>query len=318
MPSPGAMVQRNPLDLVFANQHFQRQQLQQVQGDMRDMKKLLHWIVEKERGQGNAPPLVDLPSSGSFVSSGRTFEARGQGPFTQEDIDQAKRRRMEEARHLARRSKNLASPEEGDSTPMIAHMRNTVAAQQGRASPGSEEDRQEKLRDVQQKLNSMLPRSSASMPNPNQSIEFALPSDRNDGYTGDPFVPNFDGYDYGNADEGQLRDPDSMMSIDFHKRPSVGQSFHQDAVFTPGGGNFDDPALSFGLAGQNQPESRAYDSMPVSFIKKDWNMDDKYIPNESSAKDPAHHESISGNPIPSLPAVTPAFLPDKDNDCTVM
>eukprot|EP00913_Durusdinium_trenchii_P021461 g20169.t1 len=44
-------VGRNPLDLVFANQHFQQQQLQQVQGDMRDMKKLLHWIVEKERGQ---------------------------------------------------------------------------------------------------------------------------------------------------------------------------------------------------------------------------------------------------------------------------
>lgn len=168
------------------------------------------------------------------------------------------------------------------------------------------DERRAKLREVQKTG------SSQRMPNPNQSIEFAFPVDRND-----PFMS--DGYEYGDEYssvddlQAQTRDPDSMMSVEFHKRPELNHSLRRDghAMFTPGGGSYDDPALGFGLPGQNPPESRA----SMSLIKKDWNMDDKYIPNQTHEKDGAHHESISGNPIPSLPTVR---QDKRDEGCQMM
>ena len=35
--------------------------------------------------------------------------------------------------------------------------------------------------------------------------------------------------------------------------------------------------------------------------------EDKYIPSEGRERDSPHHESITGNPIPSLPSVKPAL-----------
>jgi len=201
---------------------------------------------------------------------------------------------------MAQNAKEESSSPDSDGS-FIANMRNKT----GDLSPTSEDERRAKLREVQKTG------SSQRMPNPNQSIEFAFPIDRSD-----PFMS--DGYEYGDeyssVDElqAQTRDPDSMMSVEFHKKPELNHSLRRDghAMFTPGGGSYDDPALGFGLPGQNPPESRA----SMSLIKKDWNMDDKYIPNQYD-KDAAHHESISGNPIPSLPTVR---QDKRDEACQMM
>jgi len=264
----------NPLEALWSQSQMQAQRLNYMEGEMMDVKKMIQMMVERQN----------------------------KASFSEDSEKASRRQRAVMAAQRSARLKDESSPDSDGS--FIANMRNHAgfeAKSHDLASPTSEEERRAKLRDA--KMGSM-----SRMPNPNQSIEFALPVDRPD-----PFMPSDGyGYDYGDSYgveelkgmhqslHGQTRDPDSMMSIEFHKRPELGGSLRQDAVFTPGGGSYDDPALGFGMPGQNPSELR---TGSMNLIKKDWNMDDKYIPNEMYEKDGAHHESISGNPIPSLPTV---------------
>eukprot|EP00435_Cladocopium_sp_Y103_P020261 s985_g4.t3 len=291
MPQPRA----HPLEILWNQSQMQAQRLNFMEGEIVDVKKMLHMMVERQK---KASPSEDNEKASrlqwSMMAQQAAFEARMKEESSSPDSDGSFIANM---RNKTRESEMQQLFEAMDTNHDGVLSREEFEQAERRA----------KLREVQKTG------SSQRMPNPNQSIEFAFPVDRND-----PFMSS-DGYEYGDEYssvddlQAQTRDPDSMMSVEFHKRPELGTSLRRDghAMFTPGGGSYDDPALGFGLPGQNPPESRT----SMSLIKKDWNMDDKYIPNQTYEKDGAHHESISGNPIPSLPTVR---QDKRDEGCQMM
>ncbi|CAJ1417711.1 unnamed protein product [Effrenium voratum] len=371
MPNTVLAPPQNPMELLWRMQQAQGMRLDDLQGDMADIKKMLSMLMEKG---GITPEQMKAMLAAAEVQrkgeeealgagpgglGGKSFEAAGQalGPAP-EDVDQAKRKRMELARQQARRKKDsLPAVPEG---PQVRNSwmpredprsgggvcgscgnlfasdsifcRKCGRRRDGQEVPSEDEDRQAKLQDVRQSFKAALghmdgpegygpegygPESygpESYGPGSFGPGRAGMAADPDDGYRSefarDPFLSGqYEGYQYEAEDlhpAASARDPDPMMSIDFHPKPDINESLRRDA-FTPGGGSIEDPQLSFGIPGQD-PTGESLKSMSMNdsftnFIKKDWNMEDKYFPSSSYDRDSAHHESISGSPIPELPSV---------------
>lgn len=318
VPQPRA----NPVEILWNQSQMQAQRLDFMEGEIVDVKKMLQMMVEKQK-KASASGDNEKASrpQWSMMAQNAAYEAMKEEsssflgtkwPDSDGSFIANMRNKTGDSEVRTPKSESYPGcPACGKMYLSDSVFCNGCGRRRDLPSPTSEDERRAKLREVQ-KTGSSQRSWPRRMPNPNQSIEFAFPVDRND-----PFMS--DGYEYGDEYssvddlQAQTRDPDSMMSVEFHKRPELNHSLRRDghAMFTPGGGSYDDPALGFGLPGQNPPESRA----SMSLIKKDWNMDDKYIPNQTHEKDGAHHESISGNPIPSLPTVR---QDKRDEGCQMM
>lgn len=336
----------NAFSYLFQSQHVQSQRLDYLQHEMAEMKQMLQMALG---GQRTSAPMAE-PQAGTFeaMAPASTLDMTRDAVPNREDIDQAKRKIMEQARAQTRMTAAKTTFEPMHYAPSSVS-RHTWAVQEDFAQ-ASDREREEQLQDVKGKLTALLEPtqpagnslghaytmgmgegydSQLRMPNPHQSIEFAVAMDARNDYAADPFLGG--GADY-NAEQvpGEsegLRNagnPDPFMSMEFHpQRPEMGGDYRPEGVFTPGGTNVADEPELMGLPGQDPMLAPRTFGAPTasntfsSFIKKDWNMDDKYIPvnaNDKMKWDNPHHESISGHPIPVLPVAAE----EQRGECSLM